>query len=156
MKLLELVFTKQQIRDRLFWIRLGLALIMIVILIAQLFTYENFYDVMAVSQANLEVIVIGALIVIVPIYELASLPALLSMDLKKSVIRASAYIARIVSIVLASLALNSMLIVPGLSSGLMGETINVPAHVLTLIFAITFAAAIWYATQGQVEQPNKK
>ena len=156
MKLLEYIFTKQQIGDKFFWLRLGLAGIMIVLLVGQLFTYESFYSVLVTAQGNLSPIVVTILMVLLPIYELMTLPALLSMTVSSTILRASAYAARIVSLLLVAMVVNSLAVAPETSAGLLGDTIYVPAHLVTLLLVALYAVAIWYATARQVELPKKK
>ena len=157
MKLLEYVFTKQQIRDKFFWFRLGLAIVMMGVLISQLFTFEDFYEVLTVAHGNLGVGSIVMILVLLPIYELGSVPSLLSMDLSKQFIRASAYVARSVSLLLVALSINGLVVAPGESTALLGATIGLPAHILTTLGLIGYAAAIWFATRNQlVEAPTKK
>ncbi len=129
---------------------------MTLLLVGQLFTYESFHEVLIVSQGNLGSIAVTILIVLLPIYELAALPALLSMNLPSDIIRASAYVARAVSLLVIALALNAWMVVPGASTGLLGDTVHVSANILTLLAVVVFAGAIWYATIKQVEQPKKK
>ena len=156
MKLLKYFFAKQQLRDRVFWIRLLLAMIMVLLLVGQLFTYETFYDVLIVSQSNTGSVLVTTLMILLPIYELIALLALLSMNLSREVVCTSAYVARAVSLLLVAMALNALIIAPGDSTGLLGDTIDVPAHILTLLAMAGYAGAIWFATSKQVESPKKK
>ena len=156
MKLRAYLFTEEQMKDRMFWLRLVLAIVLTLLLVGQLFTYETFYEVLVASHSNLGPIGATLLMVLLPIYELAALPSLLSMNLSRDFVRLSAYVARTVGLLIAAMALNALVVAPGASTGILGGTLAVPAGAVSLLATIVFAGAVWLATTQQVERTKDK
>ena len=116
-------------------IRLVLSLFILIMLLTQLFTFENFPGLMvSIGVAPVVSLLAGSLLVV---SELAALPYLLKMSAPSNVIRASKVCG---FIILAALSvLEFMAAVNNTTSMLFGATANLPGG----LWALLFLSALW-------------
>ena len=116
-------------------IRLVLSLFILIMLLTQLFTFENFPGLMVgIGVAPVVSLLAGSLLVV---SELAALPYLLKMSAPSNVIRASKVCG---FIILAALSvLEGMAAVNNTTSTLFGATANLPGG----LWALFLLSALW-------------
>ena len=116
-------------------IRLVLSIFILIMLLAQLFTFENFPGLLVgVGVAPVVSLLLGSLLVVA---ELAALPYLLKMSASSNVIRVSKVCG---FIILAALSvLEGMAAVNNTTSTLFGATANLPGG----LWALFLLSALW-------------
>lgn len=116
-------------------IRLVLSIFILIMLLAQLFTFENLPGLLVgAGVAPVVSLLAGSLLVVA---ELAALPYLLKMSASSNVIRVSKVCG---FIILAALSvLESMAAVNNTTSALFGATANLPGG----LWALFFLSALW-------------
>lgn len=154
-KMLKYVFPKEFFENPAFFRALILGILYLGIVIAQLFTFEKYPDVVAgfglaggASRAGL----VAGLVVLI---EVAALPYLLSMYLSARWRRVSAYAVTLTPIVWCAIGiwLNACATADKSNTGLFGATLATPVRWWIVVFALLW---FWAATMVVRELPARQ
>ena len=118
------------------WHAFLLGMVYLLLLLTQLFTFEDFPAVIATWGLRGGLLTAGFLAGIIPLLEAASLPFLISMNVSENILRVSKYAAVAVGVVWSLIALWLVFSMSIAESGLFGATISLPAGVWMLVYGV--------------------
>lgn len=117
-----------------------LGLVYLLLLITQLFTYEDFPAVIRTWSLPGGEVIVGLLVVIVPLCELFSLPFLFSLPMRNQLVTLSQYATLAAAILWLIISLWLTMTGTIAESGFFGATLSLPAGIWMLVYSLLLLA----------------
>jgi hypothetical protein len=155
-RLLRQIFPERFFQHEVYWSALGLAMVVTLLLIAQLYTFEDFPGVVETFGMPGGGVTVAVLVALIPLVEAASLPYLLSMETDRRTIRVSRYAALGVGIMWALISIWILLMGQSAAqSGIFGATIPLMGGVWAAAYSALLILAATLIMRDKRFAPNR-
>ena len=154
-RLLRQIFPERFFQHEAYWSALGLAMVITLLLIAQLYTFEDFPEVIESFGLPGGSITVVLLVALIPLVELLSLPYLLSMETDRRIVRVSRYAALGVGVMWALISTLILLSAqPTAQSGIFGATIPLTCGFWAIAYSALLILAAALVMRDKRFAPN--